>query len=320
MRISRVLPWPRSPSSTTSWPASSARSSAGSTVSSKPTMPWKRGSPAAQRLEQVLADLGLDGAVSWPEARSSPRVVGGWGVSGTSPTVRPVRPLPRASATAQDGGWQVAAAAWCRCGDGLAVDADLVRGRRGGDAAALAPLDGAAPDLAVRLRLRRRAGRGRRRPASGPASCPAPRRPSAAARRGVHRRRPRRRADVRRQRVGGAAAGRAGCGRSTSRCCAAVGVDRGRRDARAARRRRGRHAAGGPVLVPGRRVRGAGADALPGLPLVGGIAAGLRGAGSTRLLVDGRAARPRCRRGRARRPGRRTARGQPGLPAGRARP
>ena len=43
VRISRVLPWPRSPSSTRSCPASRARSSWGSTVSSKPTMPGKRG-------------------------------------------------------------------------------------------------------------------------------------------------------------------------------------------------------------------------------------------------------------------------------------
>ena len=55
VRISRVLPWPRSPSSTRSWPASSARSTSGTTVSSKPTMPGSVGSPAAQPGEQVLA-------------------------------------------------------------------------------------------------------------------------------------------------------------------------------------------------------------------------------------------------------------------------
>ena len=46
-RSSRVLPCPRSPSSTTSWPAIRARSSCGSTVSSKPRMPGHASRPSA---------------------------------------------------------------------------------------------------------------------------------------------------------------------------------------------------------------------------------------------------------------------------------
>ena len=56
VRISRVLPWPRSPSRTRSCPASRARSSCGSTVSSKPTMPGNGSRPArsaASRLSRI---------------------------------------------------------------------------------------------------------------------------------------------------------------------------------------------------------------------------------------------------------------------------
>ena len=55
-RSSRVLPWPRSPSRTTSWPAIRARSSWGSTVDSKPTMPGHGSRPArraASRLSRI---------------------------------------------------------------------------------------------------------------------------------------------------------------------------------------------------------------------------------------------------------------------------
>ena len=45
VRIRRVLPWPRSPSRTRSWPAMRARSTSGTTVSSNPTMPGRLGSP-----------------------------------------------------------------------------------------------------------------------------------------------------------------------------------------------------------------------------------------------------------------------------------
>ena len=63
VRIRRVLPWPRSPRSTTSCPASRARSRSGRTVSSKPTMPGNGSSPAREPGEQVGPDLLLDRAV-----------------------------------------------------------------------------------------------------------------------------------------------------------------------------------------------------------------------------------------------------------------
>ena len=56
VRSSRVLPWPRSPSSTTSWPAIRARSSCGMTVSSKPCSPGHGSRPsrsAASRLSRI---------------------------------------------------------------------------------------------------------------------------------------------------------------------------------------------------------------------------------------------------------------------------
>src|SRR5690242_11297605 len=74
VRSNRVLPWPRSPSSTMSWPASSARSTCGMTVSSKPWRPGQGSSPArslASRLSRISVRSGLS---SWPERRSSPRV------------------------------------------------------------------------------------------------------------------------------------------------------------------------------------------------------------------------------------------------------
>ena len=66
VRIRRVLPCPRSPSSTRSWPASSARSTSGITVSSKPTMPGRLRLPGGQPGDEVLAQLGLDAAVLMP--------------------------------------------------------------------------------------------------------------------------------------------------------------------------------------------------------------------------------------------------------------
>ena len=63
-RSRRVLPWPRSPSRTTSCPASRARSSCGSTVDSKPRMPGHGSAPArsaASRLSRISA-LTLRGA------------------------------------------------------------------------------------------------------------------------------------------------------------------------------------------------------------------------------------------------------------------
>ena len=78
VRSSRVLPWPRSPSSTTSWPASSARSSCGSTVLSNPTMPGHGFAPLTQRGQQVVADLGLHAARDGTPPRAArPRCAGG---------------------------------------------------------------------------------------------------------------------------------------------------------------------------------------------------------------------------------------------------
>ena len=56
-RMIRVLAWPRSPSRITSCPASTAFSSWGRTVSSKPSTPVTRGSPAAMRARGVAPDL-----------------------------------------------------------------------------------------------------------------------------------------------------------------------------------------------------------------------------------------------------------------------
>ena len=57
VRSSRVLPWPRSPSSTTSWPASSARSSCGMTVRLEAVQAGPGVAALAQGVEQVLAQL-----------------------------------------------------------------------------------------------------------------------------------------------------------------------------------------------------------------------------------------------------------------------
>ena len=51
------MPWPRSPSSTMSWPAISARSTCGMTVSAKPCRPGHGSLPVAQPREQVVAEL-----------------------------------------------------------------------------------------------------------------------------------------------------------------------------------------------------------------------------------------------------------------------
>ena len=53
LRSRRVLPWPRSPSSTTSWPAMIARSNCGSTVRSNPTMPGQGLSPARRAASRL---------------------------------------------------------------------------------------------------------------------------------------------------------------------------------------------------------------------------------------------------------------------------
>ena len=82
VRISRVLPWPRSPSRTMSCPASSARWTSGSTLSSKPTMPGKGFSPARSRRTRFARISALTVRGSCPEARSCPMVAGsGWWVT-----------------------------------------------------------------------------------------------------------------------------------------------------------------------------------------------------------------------------------------------
>ena len=78
-RSSRVLPCPRSPSRTMSWPAMRARSSCGRTVSSKPRMPGHTASPcapAASRARRLSRISALTPRSRCPEARSSPTVRG----------------------------------------------------------------------------------------------------------------------------------------------------------------------------------------------------------------------------------------------------
>ncbi len=89
-RMIRVLAWPRSPSRITSWPASTAFSSWGSTVSSKPSTPVTRGSPAAIRAEALRRISWATGIDRHPASRRRPSVVmSGGGVS------RAVRSSPR---------------------------------------------------------------------------------------------------------------------------------------------------------------------------------------------------------------------------------
>ena len=93
VRSSRVLPWPRSPSSTTSCPASSARSSCGSTVDSKPRMPGHGSRPArsaASRFRGIssLTDFGAETPCSAERERAEgPGQVCG-GCRGTRATLR----------------------------------------------------------------------------------------------------------------------------------------------------------------------------------------------------------------------------------------
>ena len=67
-RMRRVLPCPRSPRSTMSCPASSARSSCGPTVSSKPTMPGKVGCPDFSRRMTLARISSLTVRASYPSA------------------------------------------------------------------------------------------------------------------------------------------------------------------------------------------------------------------------------------------------------------
>ncbi len=59
-----------------SWPASSARSTCGRTVSSKPTMPGKRSPPSLSRCKRLSRSSALTVLCTWPDARNSPIVAG----------------------------------------------------------------------------------------------------------------------------------------------------------------------------------------------------------------------------------------------------
>src|SRR4051812_21817050 len=69
-----VFAWPRSPRKTTSWPASTAFSMAGMTVSSKPTMPLKSWPPVARRASRFARSSSLTVRGRQPLARRSPSV------------------------------------------------------------------------------------------------------------------------------------------------------------------------------------------------------------------------------------------------------
>ena len=63
VRISRVLPWPRSPSSTMSWPASSGALDLGEHRLVEADDPGEAHLARRRRPDQVVAQLGLDGLV-----------------------------------------------------------------------------------------------------------------------------------------------------------------------------------------------------------------------------------------------------------------
>src|SRR5690606_22937961 len=76
VRANRVLPCPRAPSSTTSWPASDARSSCGTTVSENPTMPGHGSRPARNAVSRLSLISALTVRGRYPAARNSPAVRG----------------------------------------------------------------------------------------------------------------------------------------------------------------------------------------------------------------------------------------------------
>src|SRR5260370_11945895 len=75
VRISRVLPWPRSPSRMMSCPAIRARSRCGSTVWPTPTMPGNGSSRARIMASRFALISALIPRYSWPLARSPARVL-----------------------------------------------------------------------------------------------------------------------------------------------------------------------------------------------------------------------------------------------------
>ncbi len=81
----RVFACPRSPKKTTSWPANTAFSSCGMTVSSYPSTPSNKGKPFVMRSTALRRISSLTGRDTHPEARSAPSVVGSeLGTGGTS--------------------------------------------------------------------------------------------------------------------------------------------------------------------------------------------------------------------------------------------
>src|SRR6185437_11741533 len=76
VRISRVLPWPRSPSKMMSCPAIRARSRWGRTVWPNPTMPGNGSWPARIMSSRLSLISSLTPRCVWPLARNSPRVAG----------------------------------------------------------------------------------------------------------------------------------------------------------------------------------------------------------------------------------------------------
>src|SRR3954452_20492983 len=288
VRISRVFPCPRSPSSTRSCPASNARSSCGSTVSSNPTMPGNRFDPSRSPASKLSRISALTVLCSWPAERSAASVViAGAGAATVVCVMRSVTlPPPGGWRDLPAGGRLGSEVLMSRFGDGLACDSDLVRAAEVAVRQALDPLAGRAPDLMCAF-------------VSGedPDACME--------------------ALVRAAAVSGAAA---------SVGCTAAGVIGGGRGVEAEsavsvwagvlpdvhvrtfhlevmRADAGLAVVGLPERADDDAVTVLFADpwsfpadgfversneALTGLPIVGGLAGGHRGAGSTRLLIDGR--------------------------------
>ena len=273
-----------------SWPASSARSSSGTHRVVEADDPRERVDAGAQADQEVVADFLLDGPVDMPggtQRAQGRQQVGrrrgdGGGFSAHTTNVR------RAGRTCDRGGvgwgtWHVAA----RCG---AVTASPS-----------VPTSFAPPSWRAPRRCCPWVTPGRTSPACSSAGSRArtPRPPSstrtASCRRkatlgctghGVLGSGTRRRAAARRQRLGRDHAGREDPGVPPRGAPQRRLALRGR-DA-AHRRRHSRGAAGRPVDVPGDGFVTRSNATLSGLPLVGGLAAGSTGAGSTRLLIDGR--------------------------------
>src|SRR3954451_8522160 len=144
VRSSRVLPWPRSPSSTTSCPAISARSSWGMTVSSKPCSPGQGSRPSRKAASRLSRSSVRRVFWTWPDARSCPTVpMVGWvlgrseGAEGTSSTLlTPAQQLDCASAWLAYGRAMLGTV--CPCGSGERDDVCCGRLHRGEAEAATA--------------------------------------------------------------------------------------------------------------------------------------------------------------------------------------